>query len=82
MYNVIRKREGKPDKPERSLDMKQYKLDVIAEMERMAEDLTEVSLREAALNAGINHLKRQECCEILNVFCKRHPEYHPILMMV
>ena len=61
--------------------MKQYKIDVIAEMEKLAEDLSEISLREAALNIGINHLKRQECCEILDVFCKKHPEYHAVRMM-
>lgn len=55
--------------------MKEYKVNVLNELEKLTNDIHSVQLRRAALNVGVNHLKRQECFEILNSFVKLHPEY-------
>lgn len=59
----------------RNKEMKEYKITVLNELERLANDYHSVQLRRAAMNVGINHLKTQECHEILNAFIKAHPEF-------
>lgn len=59
----------------RNKEMKEYKINVLNELERLTTDYHAVQLRRAALNVGINHLKTQECHEILNAFTKAHPEF-------
>lgn len=58
--------------------MKQFKLDVIKEMENKVKDNREISLRECANAIGIKHIKTNDCREILLKFCKSHPEYKPV----
>ena len=60
--------------------MKQYKIDILNQMNKMSDDLVEISLREASLAVGINHLTRQECLEIGNAFVKKHPAYRLVKM--
>lgn len=52
--------------------MKDYKINVLNELESLTNGYHSVQLRRAALNVGINHLKRQEYVEILNSFIKSH----------
>ena len=59
----------------RNKEMKDYKVTVLTELEKLTADYHSVQLRRAALNVGINHLKTQECHEILNAFTKDHPEF-------
>lgn len=58
--------------------MKQFKLDVIKEMENRIRENKEIGLRDCANTIGIKHIKTNECREILLKFCKLHPEYRPI----
>lgn len=55
--------------------MKQFKIDVLNEMERRAETQREIKIRDCALALGSNHLKYQECAEIMTAFTKKHPTY-------
>lgn len=55
--------------------MKEYKINVLNELERLTADYHSVQLRRAALNIGIKHLKTQECHEIINAFIKAHPDF-------
>ena len=55
--------------------MKEYKTAVLNELEKLTTDFHSVQLRRAALNVGVNHLKTQECHEVLNAFTKTHPEF-------
>lgn len=55
--------------------MKEYKISVLNELEKLTADYHSVQLRRAALNVGVNHLKTQECHEVLNAFTKNHPEF-------
>lgn len=59
----------------RNTTMKEYKVKVLNELERLTAEYHAVQLRRAALNVGVNHLKTQECHEILNAFTKNHPEF-------
>lgn len=59
----------------RNKSMKEYKISVLNELEKLTADYHSVQLRRAALNVGINHLKTQECHEVLNTFTKNHPEF-------
>lgn len=61
--------------------MKEWKEEVIEEMEKLAEDLKEVPIKDAAYALGIKHIKTEDCKDILLAFCKRHPEYRPVKMM-
>ena len=55
--------------------MKECKINVLNELERLTADYHSVQLRRAALNIGIKHLKTQECHEIINAFIKAHPDF-------
>ena len=55
--------------------MKELKENVLNELENLTADYHAVQLRRAALNVGCNHLKTQECHEILNKFTTLHPEF-------
>lgn len=55
--------------------MKQYKLDVLNEMFRLADEYHAVKIQTAANNIGIEHLKTQEVKEILNAFVKAKPDF-------
>ena len=55
--------------------MKECKINVLNELERLTADYHSVQLRRAALNIGIKHLKAQECHEIINAFIKAHPDF-------
>ncbi|MEE0875621.1 MAG: hypothetical protein UIH27_19530 [Ruminococcus sp.] len=59
----------------RGTTMKEIKVNVINELEKLTADYHSVQLRRAALNVGIKHLKTQDCHEILNAFTKAHPEF-------
>lgn len=61
--------------------MKDWKKDVLREMERIAADQKEVQLKQAALAAGVKHIKTAECREILTAFCKEHREYRPLQLL-
>lgn len=55
--------------------MEQYKLDIVNEMEKLANEKHTISVCEAARAVGINRLKFPEVFEIINLFTYRHPEY-------
>lgn len=55
--------------------MKQFKIDVLNEMERRAETMREIRLRGCARAVGVDHLYYQECMEIMLAFVKKHPTY-------
>lgn len=55
--------------------MKDYKIKVLNEMLKTAEENHAVSVKESANKVGIKHLKTQEVHEILNAFVKEKPEY-------
>ena len=55
--------------------MKKYKLDIVTEMEKRANEMHSISVCEAARAVGINRLKISEVFEIINLFVHRHPEY-------
>ena len=55
--------------------MNEIKTKVLNELETLTADYHAVPLRRAALNVGCNHLKTQECHEILNKFTTLHPKF-------
>lgn len=57
--------------------MKQYKQNVIARMVELANQIGAFSIRRAALDCGINHLKADECQTILCAFLKARPDFKP-----
>lgn len=59
----------------RNSKMKDYKLNIISELEKLTAEYHAVMLRRAALNVGINHLKTQEAHEVMDAFVKAHPEF-------
>ena len=59
----------------RNKSMKALKENVLNELENLTADYHAVPLRRAALNVGCDHLKTQECHEILNKFTTLHPEF-------
>lgn len=59
-------------------EIKQKVLDRMNELER---DMNEISIRAAALEVGVNHLKTQDCIEIMNRFCEAHPDYRIVKLV-
>ena len=55
--------------------MKKYKLDILAAMEWLAYANHSISIKTAAEQLGIYHLKTQDVFEIAQLFIKRNPEY-------
>lgn len=55
--------------------MKQYKLDVLAAMEKAAAERHCVYVKTAAEAAGVDRLTANETREVLNAFTKRNPEW-------
>lgn len=55
--------------------MKDYKIKVLNEMLKKAEENHAISIKESANKVGIKHLKTQDVQEILNAFIKARPEY-------
>lgn len=55
--------------------MKDYKIAVLNEMEKLSSEFHAIKIRTAAQNVGIKHLKTQECEEVLNAFVKKHNDY-------
>ena len=55
--------------------MTNTKVMILSELENLTNNYHAVMLRKAALNVGVNHLKTQECHEVLNAFTKKHPDF-------
>lgn len=61
--------------------MKEYKLQIIEELNKKARETKIISLRETAIECGCKHLKTQECLEIANAFLKNNNDYKMVRMM-
>ena len=60
--------------------MKNWKEELLSALEEQAVDLKEVRIYDAAKAHGYNHIHAQDTREIVSEFCKRHPEYRPVIM--
>lgn len=61
--------------------MKEWKTDLVKRIVKKAEGEKIISLRETALEAGINHIKTQECLEITRAVLKVCPDYQVVKMI-
>lgn len=61
--------------------MKEWKSNLVSAIIKEAEGNKIVSLREIANCAGINHVSRQDCIDVVRAVKKQLPGYHPVQMM-
>ena len=61
--------------------MKDWKEELLTALEEQAVDLKEVRIYDVAKDHGYNHIPAHDVLDIVNAFQKRHPEYHPVIML-
>lgn len=61
--------------------MKTWKEELLTAYEKAAETDKQISLYEIAKENGYDHISRQDITDIVNAFCRKHPEYRPVIML-
>lgn len=61
--------------------MKDWKAELLTALETEAETMKEIRFHDVAVARGYNHIKTQDVRDIMNAFCKKHPEYRPVIML-
>lgn len=61
--------------------MKDWKEEMLSSLETEAETLKEIRFHDVAASHGYSHIKTQDVRDIMDAFCKKHPEYRPVLML-
>lgn len=55
--------------------MKEWKIQVIEQLEANCKEVNAVLLRKAAIECGFKHIKVGDCFDIINGFLRRNSEY-------
>lgn len=58
--------------------MKQWKEEILKELEGQTTDLREISFKDTVSKLGYKHIKRQDVLDIALAFTKRNPTYKAI----